>query len=172
MQIYYIFLQETENSAFENVGSVHAADAEMALQNGRDVYARRVPGFALWAVPADSVFTRTQQQLAAAPLTSPAADSARETYLVCVKRKPAENPTLAAQVDATSPEDALIQARATLNFSAEPFWWWVFPLRAVTASTPEDHDPFFAAAESKPFRESAYYRVIGAIRRIQRESEK
>lgn len=169
MKIYYIFLQETENSAFENVGSVHAVDAEMALQNGRDVYARRVPCFALWAVPADSIFMRTQQQLAAAPLTAPVTESARETYLICVKRKPADNPTLAGQVDAASPEDALIQARAALQFSAEPFWWWAFPLRSVTGSTPQDHEPFFAAAQSKPFRESAYYRVIGEIRKIQRE---
>ncbi|GAB4396889.1 MAG: hypothetical protein OHK0052_18670 [Anaerolineales bacterium] len=172
MQTYYIFLQETENSAFENVGSVHAVDAEMALQNGRDVYARRVPCFALWAVPADAVLMRTQQQLAAEPLTVPQKDSARETYLVCVKRKPADPPTLAAQVDATCLEDALTQARSAWQAAPEPFWWWVFPRSAVIASTPEDHDPFFAAAESKPFRESAYYRVIGEIRRIQREGEK
>lgn len=172
MQIYYIFLQETENSAFENVGSVHAADAEMALQNGRDVYARRLPCFALWAVPTDSIFMRTQQQLFVAPITVPITDAPREPYMVCVKRKPADNPTLAAQVDAASPEEALMQARASLEFTAEPLWWWVFPLRDVTASAPEDQGPFFAAAESKPFRESAYYHVIGEIRRLQREGEK
>ena len=35
----------------EHAGSVHAADAEQALQNARDVYARRGEAVSIWVVP-------------------------------------------------------------------------------------------------------------------------
>ena len=36
-------------------GSLHAADAEMAIQNARDVYTRRQEGVSIWVVPADAI---------------------------------------------------------------------------------------------------------------------
>ena len=36
-------------------GSVHAADAEMALQAARDVYTRRGEGLSLWVVPSAAI---------------------------------------------------------------------------------------------------------------------
>jgi ring-1,2-phenylacetyl-CoA epoxidase subunit PaaB len=41
--------------AHQHVGSVHAADAEMALANARDVYTRRGEGASLWVVPATAI---------------------------------------------------------------------------------------------------------------------
>jgi ring-1,2-phenylacetyl-CoA epoxidase subunit PaaB len=38
-----------------HVGSVHAADAEMALQAARDVYTRRGEGLSIWVVPSASI---------------------------------------------------------------------------------------------------------------------
>lgn len=38
-----------------HVGSIHAADAEMALRNARDVYTRRQEGVSLWVVPATEI---------------------------------------------------------------------------------------------------------------------
>jgi len=37
------------------VGSVHAADKELALQNARDLYTRRNEGTSIWVVPADAI---------------------------------------------------------------------------------------------------------------------
>jgi ring-1,2-phenylacetyl-CoA epoxidase subunit PaaB len=39
----------------EHAGSVHATDAEHALQNARDVYARRGEAVSLWVVPAEAI---------------------------------------------------------------------------------------------------------------------
>jgi len=36
-------------------GSIHAPDAEMALQNARDVYTRRQEGTCLWVVEAKDI---------------------------------------------------------------------------------------------------------------------
>jgi ring-1,2-phenylacetyl-CoA epoxidase subunit PaaB len=32
----------------KHVGSLHAADAEMAIENARDVYTRRMEGVSIW----------------------------------------------------------------------------------------------------------------------------
>jgi len=39
----------------KHVGSLHAADAEMAISNARDVYTRRQEGVSIWAVPSESI---------------------------------------------------------------------------------------------------------------------
>jgi ring-1,2-phenylacetyl-CoA epoxidase subunit PaaB len=38
-----------------HVGSLHAADASMALRMARDVYTRRQEGVSIWVVPAASI---------------------------------------------------------------------------------------------------------------------
>jgi ring-1,2-phenylacetyl-CoA epoxidase subunit PaaB len=39
--LWEVFIQPGDGAPHEHVGSVHAVDAEQALQNARDVYARR-----------------------------------------------------------------------------------------------------------------------------------
>ena len=39
----------------KHAGSLHAADAEMAIQNARDVYTRRQEGVSIWVVPAEAI---------------------------------------------------------------------------------------------------------------------
>ncbi len=53
--VWEVFLQLKQGQPHEHAGSVHAADAEMALQNARDVYARRWPPLSMWVVPAAAI---------------------------------------------------------------------------------------------------------------------
>lgn len=39
----------------KHVGSLHAADAEMAISNARDVYTRRLEGVSIWVVPSEQI---------------------------------------------------------------------------------------------------------------------
>ena len=41
--------------AHRHVGSVHAADATLALQAARDVYTRRGEGLSIWVVPSATI---------------------------------------------------------------------------------------------------------------------
>ena len=41
--------------AHRHVGSLHAADAEMALQAARDTYTRRNEGLSIWVVPSTAI---------------------------------------------------------------------------------------------------------------------
>ena len=40
-KLWEVFLQFKPGAAFKHVGSVHAFEAEMAIQNARDLYSRR-----------------------------------------------------------------------------------------------------------------------------------
>jgi ring-1,2-phenylacetyl-CoA epoxidase subunit PaaB len=53
--LWEVFAQPSQGAPHEHMGSVHAADAEGALQNARDVYARRGEAISLWVVPSNAL---------------------------------------------------------------------------------------------------------------------
>jgi len=53
--LWEVFTQPGDGKPHEHAGSVHAPDAEMALQHARDVYTRRGEAVSLWVVPADQI---------------------------------------------------------------------------------------------------------------------
>ncbi len=53
--LWEVFVRARNGLAHRHVGSVHAADAEMALQAARDVYTRRGEGVSLWGVPSAAI---------------------------------------------------------------------------------------------------------------------
>ena len=60
---YEVFLQDREGRPHRNVGSVHAPDAEMAMQNARDVFVRRPTCLSLWVVLSEDILSKTVQEL-------------------------------------------------------------------------------------------------------------
>ncbi len=48
--LWEIFVRSKQGLSHKHVGSLHAADAEMAMQNARDVYTRRMEGVSIWVV--------------------------------------------------------------------------------------------------------------------------
>jgi len=54
-QLWEVFIQSRNNLPYKHVGSVHAFDKEMALQNARDLYTRRNEGRAIWVVLATDI---------------------------------------------------------------------------------------------------------------------
>ncbi|HAS35173.1 MAG TPA: 1,2-phenylacetyl-CoA epoxidase subunit B [Flavobacteriales bacterium] len=55
LPLWEVFIQSKTGLPYKHVGSVHAADAEMALQNARDLYTRRNEGRSIWVVPSDAI---------------------------------------------------------------------------------------------------------------------
>lgn len=54
-----VFIQSKTGLPFKHAGNVHAADGELALQNARDLYTRRMEGTSIWVVPTDSIVAST-----------------------------------------------------------------------------------------------------------------
>jgi len=61
--LWEVFLQPPKGEAHEHAGSVHATTAEQALQNARDVYARRGEAVSIWVVPSVSITASTPEDM-------------------------------------------------------------------------------------------------------------
>jgi ring-1,2-phenylacetyl-CoA epoxidase subunit PaaB len=55
MPLWEVFIRSRAGLAHKHAGSLHAADATMALQNARDVYTRRGEGLSIWVVPSSAI---------------------------------------------------------------------------------------------------------------------
>ncbi|MBW7981952.1 1,2-phenylacetyl-CoA epoxidase subunit PaaB [Enterobacillus tribolii] len=53
--LYEVFIRSKQGLAHRHVGSVHAADDQMALENARDAYTRRGEGSSIWVVKSENL---------------------------------------------------------------------------------------------------------------------
>ena len=53
--LWEVFLRARNRLPHAHVGSIHAADAEQALENARDVYTRRGEAASIWVVPSTAI---------------------------------------------------------------------------------------------------------------------
>lgn len=54
--LWEVFLRSKQGLSHKHVGSLHAPDAEMAVNNARDLYTRRSEGVSIWVVESSQVF--------------------------------------------------------------------------------------------------------------------
>ena len=178
---YQVFLQEKQGAPHQDVGSVHAPDSEIALQNARDVFVRRPACINLWVVPADAILSKTAQELEiwraalAANRTGNEAtqevNRSKEIYYVFNKARSASPQALVGTVEASSPNQALENALQKYSHEPPAFAWWVFPQKLVIRSEQDDIDSLFAPSLDKPFRMSTDFHTVSAMRKIRTEKE-
>ena len=53
--LWEVFIRPKNGLAHKHAGSVHAPDPQMAIENARDVYTRRMEGVSLWVVPSSEI---------------------------------------------------------------------------------------------------------------------
>ena len=61
--LWEVFLQPPKGEPHEHAGSLHAVSAEQALQNARDVYARRGEAVSIWVVPSAEITASTPEDM-------------------------------------------------------------------------------------------------------------
>ena len=54
--LWEVFIRSKQGLNHKHVGSLRAADEEMAIDNARDVYTRRSEGISIWVVQSTNVF--------------------------------------------------------------------------------------------------------------------
>lgn len=161
---FMVFQQEAPGEPVVHNGTVHAPDAELAMLNARDVFVRRPEAVALWVVPADAIFTQTQEELAKAePVDLPAGGSVG--YYVFGKFTQQAQCRYIGQVQAGSPQAAVAAAIAKYA-EQQPLWWWVFPVDAVHKNESSEAEPMFAPARSKTYKDQAEYPVVTMMREL------
>ncbi|MFT4532992.1 MAG: ring-1,2-phenylacetyl-CoA epoxidase subunit PaaB [Saprospiraceae bacterium] len=53
--LFEVFLRSKNGLSHKHVGSLHAADSDMAITNARDVYTRRKEGVSIWVVESKNI---------------------------------------------------------------------------------------------------------------------
>ena len=70
--LWEVFVRGKRGLNHVHVGSLHAADAEMALHNARDLYTRRNEGVSIWVVRSDAITASSPDEKD--PLFAPSGD--------------------------------------------------------------------------------------------------
>ena len=70
--LWEIFIRSKQGLDHKHVGSLHATDAAMAIENARDVYTRRQEGISIWVVESKYITASNPEE--AGELYEPAAD--------------------------------------------------------------------------------------------------
>ena len=68
--LWEVFIRSQHGLAHKHVGSLHAPDAEMAINNARDAYTRRKEGVSLWVVRSSDITASSPSEKG--PLFEPA----------------------------------------------------------------------------------------------------
>ena len=58
--LWEVFIRSKQGLSHKHVGSLHAADAQMAIENARDVYCRRNEGVSIWVVESKYMHASTE----------------------------------------------------------------------------------------------------------------
>lgn len=53
--LYEVFIRSKAGLHHKHAGSLHAADPQMAIENARDVYCRRMEGVSIWVVESRNI---------------------------------------------------------------------------------------------------------------------
>jgi ring-1,2-phenylacetyl-CoA epoxidase subunit PaaB len=70
--LWEVFIRSKQGLDHKHVGSLHATDAPMAIENARDVYTRRMEGVSIWVVESKYITASNPEE--AGELYEPAVD--------------------------------------------------------------------------------------------------
>ena len=70
--LWEVFIRSKQGLDHKHVGSLHATDAQMAIENARDVYTRRMEGVSIWVVESKHIHASNPDE--AGELYEPATD--------------------------------------------------------------------------------------------------
>jgi len=193
---YEVFKQDRPGRPHQNVGSVHASDPELALQNARDVFARRPSSHSLWVVPVEAIVEqgsrgaeeqrrlgdwrleigdwRLESEGVGGNLQSErSAVGGRRSFALFAKQSQRQAMTYVeyvGEVEAASAAEALQQAPALFPDVAA-IVWWACPVEAIIRSQEADVDSLFNPANDKRFRMPNEYHTVFKMQKIKRSGE-
>ena len=169
-----VFKKDTAKKPYQAVGSVHAADADHALLNARNVFVRRPQAVSLWVAPAAVIFSRTAEQLEQGNPLPDVDQSVQQTYQIFRKATHRRSMTFMdhiGQVEAPSPTHALQAAIA--QFPDPPaLAWWILSADQIISSG-EDREmaaAWFDPAKTKTYKHQSAYGFVSARRQGRRRS--
>jgi phenylacetate-CoA oxygenase PaaH subunit len=171
---YQVFVQSKPGEPHQDAGSVHAPDAEIALQYARDVFARRPLCSSMWVVPSDEIYSLTREELQEAELlqndSDPASTDTQE-YLVFCKLKQSGTHLHIERLIAANQKQALAKVIQATIPNSQPLSYWVIESKRIIKSDPSEVESLFVPATRKTFRDSAEFHTLSAMRALEQFNE-
>jgi ring-1,2-phenylacetyl-CoA epoxidase subunit PaaB len=165
--VYQVFERPAIGRPMRAGGSVHAVDAETALQNAWAVYGRRPTAVGLWVVPRHLVLTKTREELNGFSLSLTAPANGEQDY--CVFRRFGSKLVYeeAAPVRAANAQQAMIHAFGQVE---DCFACWVFPQSEIISSESAGTECSYAPQRHKWFRDHKSFPVNAMLRDVEAHS--
>jgi len=152
-----VFVRRRGGLAHVHSESVHAPDAETALQNARDTYLRRVEGVGLWVIPAAAIARWEEGDDEPVLPSEPAGE--RRLWEAFIRHRRGATFLHAGSVAAGDAEEALSRAKAAYLPAASGGAVWVAPSVAVVAADPEEAATLFEPFADKGYRQATFYTI-------------
>ncbi len=175
--VWQVFERPGHGHPVRAAGSVHAVDAETALQNAWAVYGRRPTAVALWVVPRSLVLTKSKGEFASLVPARGNGGGTEQKYCVFCRCGTKIAYEEAASVLATNPEQALaraIEQLTTLGDVAQAddvcHAVWVFPAAAIISSESPAAEGSFSPQPYKWFRDHKSFPTGALLREIEKEA--
>jgi ring-1,2-phenylacetyl-CoA epoxidase subunit PaaB len=166
--IYQVFERPAGGRPMRAGGSVHAVDAETALQNAWAVYGRRPTAVGLWVVPRQQVLMKTKEEFSTLLSTVESAGRAEQDYCVFCRSHPKLVYEETEPIRAASAEQAMARALRQLEDCSG---CWVFPASAITSSEPAAVECSYTPQGHKWFRDHKSFPVNAMLRDVREHSE-
>jgi ring-1,2-phenylacetyl-CoA epoxidase subunit PaaB len=167
--VYQVFERPAPDKALRAGGSVHAVDAETALDNAWAVYGRRPTGVSLSVVPRSEILAKTCEEFETVTSTPRPAANTEQSYFVFRRTGAKLIYEEAKPVVAGSPEQAMALAIAAARDS---FAIWVFPSAEMTSSSNVPADCPSAPQSHKWFRDHKSFPVFAMMREIRADESR
>ncbi len=62
LPLWEVFIRSRQGLDHKHAGSLHAADAQTAIENARDVYTRRMEGISIWVVESKHIHASSPEE--------------------------------------------------------------------------------------------------------------
>ncbi len=165
-----------------HVGSLHATDADMALENARDVYTRRMEGVSIWVIPSieidafdmsGGIENPTSEVIHAhptfeeeQPISKASNNEDWVQWEVFFRTKKGLSHKHVGSIQSATAQGTLEKALAIYQDTLKVTNIWAVQSNHITASNPTDKEAFYDPAEDKHFRHATYYDIPDEVKHM------
>lgn len=156
---FEVFVQAKEGKPFQHEGIVHAPNLEMAFVLAKETFTRRFTCFEIYVVDTREVFvspTTEASQNACDLIPDATSSGTKEAYEIYHLLKRGKQHVHAGTVTAGSPEEAMSEAKKTLN-SRQVFNIWAVRSAAIRRTKSEEAI-LWQTLPDKKFRDASDYK--------------
>lgn len=158
---FEVFVQPKEGKSFQHEGIVHAPNLEMAYVLAKEAFTRRFTCVSLYVVDTRNVYvspmTEGEKNSYDFIEDNPEAVGVKGSFEIYHLAKRGKQHIHVGTVTASSPQEAMVSAKAKFNTGKVVYNVWVIPTDAIRFTTEEEKELWITLPEKK-FRDASDYK--------------